>query len=704
MKFVCCLIFFLFRGVGFAQPNSCVTSAVSPIVRAEGLTERIGDIVYNCSGLPNTTVNSNFSISLNTNVSNRLSTNNTLTGLVFTIDTGSGPQPVLATPSLATRNTVAYNGVLLTFSPQGTFVLRVSGIRANATGIPVNTQIFASLGGNLPVTSSLLPVAVAETGLFVSYADTLVCAQYGSPLPATIDFSDLILAQSSFSSIRLTEGFADAFGPKSAPANLNADTGERIVVRYGAFPAGARLFVPDVIAGSDAVQQTAGGDFEVAAAGGMYAPSANGSLLLARVAGANANGGGGTPVFTPGALGSGTVTFNTVSELQIVNGSAYVVYEVVDANPTAEETAQFPTFLGLGVDGNRQPTQTTSQVFFAPQSTIVDASSSEPIPRFAAATLPTDCSIIGDCSTYLPQLTISTASFQFTGTVGGATQQSYFTIANRGGGKIPWVATITYASGSAWLALDPYSGPDGANVRIYAAPGNLNPGVYTATITVNAQIGGTAQIPVTFTVNAAAVPPKPSPAILSVLNSATLNPVPAVAGSLTTIMGSGFTGKIVSVTFDGLSATILFINDTQINLLVPADLGSKSSTQLVVTVDGVSTAPRTVALAPFEPGIFKGAILNQDGTVNDSSHGAPVGSIIALWATGLSGTGTITGNIAGRDLTPLYGGPAPELPGVQQINLRIPADLTVAPTEVYVCGIAADGSKTCSIPAQLTLQ
>ena len=39
--------------------------------------------------------------------------------------------------------------------------------------------------------------------------------------------------------------------------------------------------------------------------------------------------------------------------------SSFAVYEVVDANPSARETAQFPTFLGLAPDGNREATETT---------------------------------------------------------------------------------------------------------------------------------------------------------------------------------------------------------------------------------------------------------------------------------------------------------------------------------------------------------
>jgi uncharacterized protein (TIGR03437 family) len=688
-----------------AQPSVCVTSAVPSHMRAEGITERIGDIIYTCTGVPNKSVTVNLSISLNTNITNRISSGNALTGIVLTTENGSGPQPIPGQPLLNGPNTVFFNGVTLTLSPQGAFSLRIAGIRANAIRIPADTAVFAFLGGDLNITTSQLTAGVPERGLYVAYSSRIVCAQYGSPLPDVIGFTNLVTSKTFFATTRVTEGRADAFNPRSAPANFNADSGDRIIVRYSGLPADARLFVPDVVAGSDAVQPTAGGDFGPPASGGAYVPSANASLLLARVAGAMANGGGGNPVFVPGPMGSAAVAFDSVSELGIVNGSAYVVYEVVDANPFAVETAQFPTFLGLPFNGSRTPSVTSEEVFLAPVSSVMNASSTEPLPRFAAITPQPDCGIIGDCATYLPHLVVNPASFQFTSSAGSATQQAYFTVSNTGGGSMPWSASVAYANGTGWLSLDPNSAPDAANVRIYAIPGSLAPGTYNASVTIDAgPFAGTRTIPVTFVVTAAP-PAPPLPTITSVLNAASLDPVPVVPGSLTTIMGSAFIGKNVSVTFDALPATTIFNNATQINVVVPSELAAKTSAQLIVTVDGLSSVARTVAIAPFEPAVFKGAILNEDSTVNDSTHGAHPGSVISLWATGLSGNGTITGHIHDREIAfPEYAGPAPGLPGVQQINLLIPSDLPAMTTDLYVCGTSPSGdTKTCSIPVPLTL-
>jgi uncharacterized protein (TIGR03437 family) len=131
----------------------------------------------------------------------------------------------------------------------------------------------------------------------------------------------------------------------------------------------------------------------------------------------------------------------------------------------------------------------------------------------------------------------------------------------------------------------------------------------------------------------------------------------------------------------------------------------KNSSVLTVTVDGASSAPQIVGLAPFEPAIFSGAVVNQDGSVNGPGSGAPAGSILVIWATGLSGPGQITGHIHDRDiLVPYYAGAAPGLVGVQQVNLLVPVDLPAMTTSVYVCGAASAASKVCSLPVPLVIR
>ena len=92
-------------GLAAAQPAICSTSATDTLVRAEGLTERIGDIIYSCTGTPGTSFTVDLSVQLNTAITNRISTGNIVTGTILTVDSGSGPQAVKVQPVLLPSTT-----------------------------------------------------------------------------------------------------------------------------------------------------------------------------------------------------------------------------------------------------------------------------------------------------------------------------------------------------------------------------------------------------------------------------------------------------------------------------------------------------------------------------------------------------------------------------------------------------------------------
>ncbi len=347
-------IFFLSNilNLAVAQTSfSCNTLATPLSVRGEGITERVSDITLDCTGgTPSAKITGNFTVNLNVHVTNRLAPNSeTLTGLILTVDNGSGPQPIATPATLAAPNTLAFNGLSFTLSPSGSAVLRLANIRAAANELMLaplaSIQAILTIDV-LQITNNQLAVATPFRGLYASESSKLICAQSGSPLPAdTTSFASFLASKATFNTTRLTEGFADAFSPLRGLQGLNADTGTRIIVYYSGFPQGARIFVPNVIAGSDAVRPTAGGDFGLPASGGQYAPGNGGSLLLARVFGTDQNGAGGSPIYTPGAPGSGTVSFDAVNEVTLTQGicavpvcapsptAGFAVYEVVDADP-----------------------------------------------------------------------------------------------------------------------------------------------------------------------------------------------------------------------------------------------------------------------------------------------------------------------------------------------------------------------------------
>ena len=176
--------------------------------------------------------------------------------------------------------------------------------------------------------------------MFASMSDAGISC-YGSPSPRHVRSSqplrrgDGLLVHSGHRRLRLRV---------RSPQSAGADTGTRFLVKYSGFPTTTRLFIPDAVAGSDALQPTSGGDLNLPQAVGQYMPG-SGALVLVRVPGADATGAGGFAVAPP--QGSGPVTLSSVSEVTLTNGSGYAVYEVAAANPNVQESAQFPTFIAL---------------------------------------------------------------------------------------------------------------------------------------------------------------------------------------------------------------------------------------------------------------------------------------------------------------------------------------------------------------------
>ncbi len=687
----------------------CSTTAVPAAVHAEGLAERMGDIVLSCSGGSGTQFTGNLTVFLSVNVTNRVSASGS-TDAQLTVDTGAGPVPTGVPGQLLSATSVAFHGVGFTLPASGKVDLRIGNLRgaANQAGADQPIQAFLSFSApqGFSLTSSQFTVARTTTGLLATYASTgIPCT--GSPLPASISLASLFSAGARFVSTRVTEGFADSFHRKT-PYD---DTGVRILLRYAGLPPGARLFVPDAVAGSSALTPTSGGDLGLPQSGGRYAPSTAGSLLLARVEGAGADGAGGAPVYTPGLPGSGAVAFSSAAEVPLSNGAGFVVYEVVDANPGVLESAQFPTFLGITQAAGGEAAVATLQVSLAPVSSAALASASGPVPRFVAVPPPSDCRVLADCDAgYFPRLFVNAPPLRFQAIAGGAGwQPQYVQVRNDGGGVMSWSASVAYQGGSNWLSVHPASGVNNATIRIDAFPQKLAPGTYQASLTIDAgPLAGSRSFPVRFEV--AGLPALDPPVTVdSITNAASLLPGPLVPGSLATIKGSNLRGESVAVTFDALAAPLLYTSAEQINLQVPPDLGSKTEAQVVVTVDGRASTATTVALAPVAPAIFSSGVLNQDYSVNGASAPAPLGSVLQIFLTGLVSpqTGQVLVKIHDQDnLVPLYAGPAPGLPGVHQVNVAVPRDLPAMTTEVVVCAStqADAGKRFCTPPARLTVR
>ena len=173
---------------------------------------------------------------------------------------------------------------------------------------------------------------------------------------------------------------------------------------------------------------------------------------------------------------------------------------------------------------------------------------------------------------------------------------------------------------------------------------------------------------------------------VAVLNAATFLPQLS-PGVLASIFGSGLAiaGRQTSVSVDGEPATVLAATPFQINFQIPPSLGPGQHTLRVESPFGSVEQP--ISLGPSSPGIFtlggnRGAIVNQNGTINSATNPARRGEVISVFGTGFGALRTqgalqitatpVEGKLEGEALLTQYSGAAPGFPGLYQINLFLP--------------------------------
>ena len=265
----------------------------------------------------------------------------------------------------------------------------------------------------------------------------------------------------------------------------------------------------------------------------------------------------------------------------------------------------------------------------------------------------------------------------------------------------------------------------------------LTPGTYTGNIQIDiaeAYIGSgqegqiqSLQLPFVYTVSPATSTPAPAPGppfLNTVVNAASATASAIAPGEIATLYGLSIgpdppanltldaTGKVstglsdTQILFNGTAAPLLFASASQVNAIVPYEVGTVGSAAIELIRGGTRQTLGTVPIAGSAPGLFTlnssgtgaSAALNQNLSINSTSNPAVRGSIVVLYATGEgvtnppSGTGSITGTsltkpalpvqvfIGGKESTVVYAGSAPtSVSGLLQVNAVIPADVTPGP-------------------------
>jgi uncharacterized protein (TIGR03437 family) len=692
------IILLIFCAGVYAQaPTSCAVSAAPTIVHSEGLAERVGDIVLQCTGTPGAAVTASLSVSLPIAITNRINASGYSTDATLSINTGTGSTPS-GVAGMVANQSISFNGFQFTFPSSGAASLVIDNVRANVNqlGLQQQSLIYAFLGGSLALQGNPVGVAIGQQGLFATSMDSGVTC-VGSPTPSTVSLSNLFAAGTSEETTRVTEGFPASFQPKDP----TSDTGTRFLLSYANVPTGEAIYVPDAVAGSSALVPTAGGDLGTRATVGQYTVGSN-TLLLVRVLNSDATGAGGTLATLPAASG-GVLVLNGANPVPLADGAGYAVYEVVAANPSAIEGAQIPNFFAL--PANSPPSMSTGALSLAPVSTVASASTTAPIPRFVAITPPSDCGIVGDCNaSYYPELQVTATPLKATAVAGGQkVAMGNLTIRDSRGGVLDWSAGATYTNGSGWVSFTDPFGIDNELIQVLVDPSGLAPGTYQATVVINAgPIAGSQSFPLTLVVTA----PAPAVVVSAITDGADFHPGPVVPGEFATVWGSNLAGQNVSVAFNGMPAALLYTSAQQINLRIPPALSGLSSAKMVVTADSVSSAPFTVPLTAVSPAIFTPGVLNQDNTVNSPGNPAPLGTILQIFLTGMPDSGAVASVTIQNsgNLVPLYAGAAPGFLGLQQVNVAVPADLQPVTSNLTICVMGSGNQSYCSQPESIALK
>jgi uncharacterized protein (TIGR03437 family) len=189
----------------------------------------------------------------------------------------------------------------------------------------------------------------------------------------------------------------------------------------------------------------------------------------------------------------------------------------------------------------------------------------------------------------------------------------------------------------------------------------------------------------------------------------------------------------VQVTVNGVPAPVYYVTPAQLSAIVPYGVvGSIAKVQVfnnnvpsnAVTEWISNTAPGV--LTQSQNGLGYGDVIHLDGTLVNAKSPAQIGETVSVFLTGLgavnptiadgaagptgslaNAVATITAYIGGVQATVGYAGLAPQLAGLYQINLTVPAGLTagdhmldIAGPDAYssVCLIAT-GSATASSSA-----
>ena len=397
-------------------------------MRAEGLTEKTGDIVLICGGGTPTATGDplpqgNITVFLNTAVTSRLMDATGASEAILMVDepgsglpgapstqlacgtpltgcsiTSNGGEPYDGTPGrpnifegVVSNNTVTFFGVPLT-SPgnfginpggsEGARVLRITNIRANASalsnalvssGTPPAIQASVSISSSFAISSPpTVTVGFVQFGLLYQTRNAGDTAVVSSP-----SLNGCVAGNScGVAVVRFQENFATAFLARTTLPSNSIATQQNVP---GTIYNSESGFYNTSLAASNPNLATAGladagtrlkATFQGVPAGAqLWVAVYIGNNPLGTPAELTANEAGALSAVIPGGLmPAPTGTYGILAaQLPVTNGSATAVWEVMSENPAAIDTFDFPVWV-VFPSGSSPSGNLTIQGSFAPNA------------------------------------------------------------------------------------------------------------------------------------------------------------------------------------------------------------------------------------------------------------------------------------------------------------------------------------------------
>jgi uncharacterized protein (TIGR03437 family) len=180
------------------------------------------------------------------------------------------------------------------------------------------------------------------------------------------------------------------------------------------------------------------------------------------------------------------------------------------------------------------------------------------------------------------------------------------------------------------------------------------------------------------------------PAVVTAVNGASYVSNGVIAPGQTLIVyGRHLGGRVL---LNGVPAQVIGAQDNEIRVVVPKELAGTTEVSLEVEYRGRRSQPIKLEVAAANPAIFgsnqwgrgNAQAQNEDGTINGVENGAPRGTVVTLYTTGVSLALPVEVHIGGQTAEVISAQVSGTRAGVTEVRVRVPETVEAAPFQPVV--------------------